>query len=141
MSRPLQIEGMIPTPSFFSLYILEGVHHRPLSDSPLDLSGDISSLLGSDISPDISGVFACSAGGGRGLDSLEKVQLGEAMTGIDTVKSRVGSPCGRDTALTGGTRCCLIGAWHGTCNSTKPQSPFRSLTDSLKNNPLNSGKD
>lgn len=44
MSRPLQAEGMIPSPSFFSARVLEGIHDRPLSDSPLDLSGYVSSL-------------------------------------------------------------------------------------------------
>lgn len=44
MSRPLQVEGMIHPPSFFSARVLEGIHDQPLSDSPLDLSGDVSSL-------------------------------------------------------------------------------------------------
>lgn len=90
---------------------------------------------------DISGAFACSAGGRGGrLDSLEKVQLGQSMTGVDTVKGRVGSPCGHNAVLTGGTHCCLMGTWHGTCNSTTLHSPSRLPTESLQNNLLNSGK-
>lgn len=67
------------------------------------------------------------------------MQLELVMTGIDTVKSRVGSPYGHNMTLIGGTHFCLMGAWSGTCNSMTLHCTFMSPMNTLKNSPPNSG--
>lgn len=61
------------------------------------------------------------------------------MPGMDAVKSRVGSTY-RNNVVHWWTSLLLDMFWNSTCNNTLP-FPFRSSTDSLKNNLLNSGKD
>jgi len=112
---------MIPPLSFFSVHILEEVHNQPLSDSPLDLSGDISSFWS----------FCMQCWRWEEMNSLEKAQLGEAMIGTGTVKGRVASLCRHDAALTSGACCCLMGAWHGTCNSKCKTALSIRVTDRL----------